>query len=229
MRLNEYVDVLIPRGGAGLIRSVVMNATVPVIETGTGNCHVYVDAAADLEMAKNILVNAKCQRPSVCNAAESLLVHKDVAEKFLPMAAEGLAPDHVAIHGCPRTMDILGDSIAPATDEDYGREYLGYEISCKVVDSLDEPLITSTALTPVTRSASSPAIMMRRSDSLRKWTRRRSTSTPLRALPMALSSVFGAEIGISTQSCTHAVRWGLTALNHHQVYHLRKRTGANNG
>ena len=91
-------------------------------------------------MAKNILVNAKCQRPSVCNAAESLLVHKDVAEKFLPMAAEGLAPDHVAIHGCPRTMDILGDSIAPATDEDYGREYLGYEISCKVVDSLDEAI-----------------------------------------------------------------------------------------
>ena len=140
MKLNGYLDVLIPRGGAGLIRSVVMNATVPVIETGTGNCHVYVDATADLEMAKNILVNAKCQRPSVCNAAESLLVHKDVAEKFLPMAAEGLAPDHVAIHGCPRTMDILGDSIAPATDEDYGREYLGYEISCKVVDSLDEAI-----------------------------------------------------------------------------------------
>ena len=115
MKLNGYLDVLIPRGGAGLIRSVVMNATVPVIETGTGNCHVYVDATADLEMAKNILVNAKCQRPSVCNAAESLLVHKDVAEKFLPMAAEGLAPDHVAIHGCPRTMDILGASIAPAT------------------------------------------------------------------------------------------------------------------
>ncbi len=136
MKLNGYLDVLIPRGGAGLIRSVVMNATVPVIETGTGNCHIYVDASADLEMAKNILVNAKCQRPSVCNAAESLLVHRDVAAKFLPMAAEGLAGDHVTIHGCARTTEILGDAILPATDEDYGREYLGYEISCKVVDSL---------------------------------------------------------------------------------------------
>ena len=140
MRLNGYLDVLIPRGGAGLIRSVVMNATVPVIETGTGNCHVYVDATADLEMAKNILVNAKCQRPSVCNAAESLLVHRDVAAKFLPMAAEGLAGNHVTIHGCARTTEILGDAILPATDEDYGREYLGYEISCKVVDSLDEAI-----------------------------------------------------------------------------------------
>ena len=140
MKLNGYLDVLIPRGGAGLIRSVVMNATVPVIETGTGNCHIYVDASADLEMAKNILVNAKCQRPSVCNAAESLLVHRDVAAKFLPMAAEGLAGDHVTIHGCARTTEILGDAILPATDEDYGREYLGYEISCKVVDSLDEAI-----------------------------------------------------------------------------------------
>ncbi len=140
MKLNGYLDVLIPRGGAGLIRSVVMNATVPVIETGTGNCHIYVDASADLEMAKNILVNAKCQRPSVCNAAESLLVHRDVASKFLPMAAEGLADDHVTIHGCARTTEILGDAILPATDEDYGREYLGYEISCKVVDSLDEAI-----------------------------------------------------------------------------------------
>ena len=140
MRMRTYVDVLIPRGGAGLIRSVVDNSTIPVIETGTGNCHVYVDASADLEMAKNILVNAKCQRPSVCNAAESLLVHKDVAAAFLPMAAEGLAPDHVTIHGCPRTTEILGDAILPATDEDYGREYGGYEISCKVVDSIDEAI-----------------------------------------------------------------------------------------
>ena len=100
MKLNGYLDVLIPRGGAGLIRSVVMNATVPVIETGTGNCHIYVDASADLEMAKNILVNAKCQRPSVCNAAESLLVHRDVAAKFLPMAAEGLAGDQIGRASC---------------------------------------------------------------------------------------------------------------------------------
>ena len=105
MKLNGYLDVLIPRGGAGLIRSVVMNATVPVIETGTGNCHVYVDASADLDMAQRILVNAKCQRPSVCNAAESLLVHRDAAAQFLPMAAAGLArlspPDGDPWGHCP--------------------------------------------------------------------------------------------------------------------------------
>ena len=140
MRLNGYLDVLIPRGGAGLIRAVVENATVPVIETGTGNCHVYIDDSADLTMARDILRNAKCQRISVCNAAESLLVHSSIAADFLPMAAEALAPDHVVIHGCPRTQEILGDCITPATEEDYGREYLAYEISCKVVDSIDEAI-----------------------------------------------------------------------------------------
>ncbi|MGM9612872.1 MAG: glutamate-5-semialdehyde dehydrogenase, partial [Butyricicoccus sp.] len=140
MRLNGYLDVLIPRGGAGLIQAVVQNATVPVIETGTGNCHVYVDASADLDMAAKILVNAKCQRISVCNAAESLLVHKDIAEAFLPRAAEVLAPDHVKLHGCPRTQTILGSAVIPATEEDYGREYLDYEISVKVVDSVEEAI-----------------------------------------------------------------------------------------
>ncbi|MBP3311518.1 MAG: glutamate-5-semialdehyde dehydrogenase, partial [Butyricicoccus sp.] len=140
MRLNGYLDVLIPRGGAGLIRAVVQNATVPVIETGTGNCHVYVDASADLDMAAKILVNAKCQRISVCNAAESLLVHKDIAEVFLPLAAQALAPNHVKLHGCARTQEILGSAVIPATEEDYGREYLNYEISVKVVDSLDEAI-----------------------------------------------------------------------------------------
>lgn len=160
-------------------------------------------------MAKNILVNAKCQRPSVCNAAESLLVHKDVAEKFLPMAAEGLAPDHVAIHGCPRTMDILGDSIAPATDEDYGREYLGYEISCKVVDSLDE------AIEHINRfnTGHSECIVTRdydaSRDSLRKWTRRLSMSMRLRALPTALSSASALKSAFLPRSCTHAARWDL--------------------
>lgn len=139
MRANGLIDVLIPRGGAGLIRAVVNNATVPVIETGTGNCHIYVDASADLDMAVNILNNAKCQRVSVCNAAESLLVHKDVAEKFLPMVQARLSESHVIMHGCPRTCEIL-DGIIPATEEDYGKEYLDYEISVKVVDSLDEAI-----------------------------------------------------------------------------------------
>ena len=140
MRLNGFLDVLIPRGGAGLIQAVVRNATGPVIETGTGNCHVYVDASADLAMASRILVNAKCQRISVCNAAESLLVHQKIAESFLPLAAKVLASDHVKLHGCPRTREILGDGILAATEEDYAREYLDYEMSVKVVDSLDEAI-----------------------------------------------------------------------------------------
>ena len=212
MKLNGYLDVLIPRGGAGLIRSVVMNATVPVIETGTGNCHVYVDATADLEMAKNILVNAKCQRPSVCNAAESLLVHKDVAEKFLPMAVEGLAPDHVAIHGCPRTMDILGDSIAPATDEDYGREYLGYEISCKVVDSLDEAIEhinrfnTGHSECIVTRDYDASQRFLEEVDAAAVYVNASTRFTD------GFEFGFGAEIGISTQKLHARGPMGLTAL-----------------
>ena len=213
MKLNGYLDVLIPRGGAGLIRSVVMNATVPVIETGTGNCHVYVDASADLEMAKNILVNAKCQRPSVCNAAESLLVHRDVAEKFLPMAAEGLAPDHVTIHGCPRTMEILGDSIVPATDEDYGREYLGYEISCKVVDSLDEAIDAHQPLQhrPL-RVHRHPRLRRFAAFTWRKWTRRLSMSTLPRALPTALSSASALRSAFPLQKLHARGPMGLNAL-----------------
>ena len=199
MKLNGYLDVLIPRGGAGLIRSVVMNATVPVIETGTGNCHIYVDASADLEMAKNILVNAKCQRPSVCNAAESLLVHRDVASKFLPMAAEGLADDHVTIHGCARTTEILGDAILPATDEDYGREYLGYEISCKVVDSLDE------AIAHINRHSTghTESIIAEDYSAIEEFTARIDSAVVMVNASTRFTDGgvfgFGAELGISTQ------------------------------
>lgn len=201
-----------------------MNATVPVIETGTGNCHIYVDASADLEMAKNILVNAKCQRPSVCNAAESLLVHRDVAAKFLPMAAEGLAGDHVTIHGCARTTEILGDAILPATDEDYGREYLGYEISCKVVDSLDEAIDHINRFNTGHSECSSPVTTTLRSVFWRKWTRRRSMSTPPRALQTASSSASARRSAFPLRSCTHAAD-GTECADHDQVYHLRKRTG----
>ena len=199
MKLNGYLDVLIPRGGAGLIRSVFMNATVPVIETGTGNCHIYVDASADLEMAKNILVNAKCQRPSVCNAAESLLVHRDVAAKFLPMAAEGLAGDHVTIHGCARTTEILGDAILPATDEDYGREYLGYEISCKVVDSLDE------AIAHINRHSTghTESIIAEDYSAIEEFTARIDSAVVMVNASTRFTDGgvfgFGAELGISTQ------------------------------
>ena len=212
MRLNGYLDVLIPRGGAGLIRAVVQNATVPVIETGTGNCHIYVDASADLDMAAKILKNAKCQRISVCNAAESLLVHKDAAEAFLPMAAQALAPDHVVLHGCPRTMEILGDAVLPATDEDYGKEYLAYEISVKVVDSLSE------AIDHINRfnTGHSECIVTKSYDAARQFT----DEVDAAAVYVNASTRFtdgfefgfGAEIGISTQKLHARGPMGLEAL-----------------
>lgn len=137
MRLNGYVDVLIPRGGAGLISACVQNATVPVIETGTGNCHIYVDKDADLNKAVEIIYNAKTSRPSVCNACESLVIHKDIAEKVLPLIKARLDEKGVVIHADERARAILPDSLE-ATEEDFAREYLGYEISIRVVDSLDE-------------------------------------------------------------------------------------------
>lgn len=139
LRLNEYIDVIIPRGGADLINTVVKNSTVPVIETGTGNCHEYVDSEADLDLALNILINGKTQRPAVCNALESLLVHSSVADKFLPMAYEKLTALGVEIRGCKRTLEIL-KNIKPATEEDFGREFLDLIISVKVVNSIDEAI-----------------------------------------------------------------------------------------
>lgn len=139
MRANGLIDVLIPRGSGRLIQAVVQNATVPVIETGVGNCHLYVDASADLDMALDILENGKCQRISVCNALESLLVHRDIAADFLPRAKARLDAHHVIWHGCPETCAILPD-ITPATDADYGTEYLDYAISCKVISDTDEAI-----------------------------------------------------------------------------------------
>lgn len=140
MKLNGYIDVLIPRGGAGLIQSVVQNATVPVIETGVGNCHVYVDYNADIEMAVNIINNAKTSRPSVCNAAETLLVHKDIAAAFLPAAKARLDLSHVQLRGCERTREILGHGVIPATEKDYATEFLDYILAVKVVDSVYEAI-----------------------------------------------------------------------------------------
>jgi glutamate-5-semialdehyde dehydrogenase len=139
MRARGLVDVLIPRGGASLIRSVVEESTVPVIETGVGNCHVYVDAAADLDMALNILLNAKTSRPSVCNAAESLLVHADVADVFLARALPALRDAGVTVHGSPAVVAAgaaAGVEVLPATDEDYAAEYLSLDLSATVVPSL---------------------------------------------------------------------------------------------
>ena len=137
MRARGLVDVLIPRGGADLIRSVVEDSTVPVIETGVGNCHVYVDAAADLQMALEILINAKTSRPSVCNAAESLLVHEAVAEEFLALALPALRSAGVTVHGDPKVVAIGGPDVVPATPEDFAAEYLSLDLSAAVVPDLD--------------------------------------------------------------------------------------------
>lgn len=140
MQLTDYLDVLIPRGGAGLIKSVVNNAKVPVIETGVGNCHIYVDDNADIDMAKNIIFNAKTSRPSVCNAIETVLVHKDIAEKALPQIKAELDKKNVEIRGCDKTRKILGDCVVTATEEDYANEFLDYILAVKVVDGLDGAL-----------------------------------------------------------------------------------------
>ena len=139
MGLTRYLDVLIPRGGAGLIRTVVENSRVPVIETGVGNCHVYVDDAADTDMAVNIIFNAKTSRPSVCNAIETVLVHKDAAQRVLPAVKAKLDEKQVEIRGCERTCQILS-GCTPATEEDWSTEYLDYILAVKVVDSLDEAM-----------------------------------------------------------------------------------------
>lgn len=212
MRLNGYLDVLIPRGGAGLIRSVVENATVPVIETGTGNCHIYVDAAANLDMAAQILENAKCQRISVCNAVESLLVHKDIAGAFLPQAAKALAPHHVILHGCPRTMEILGDVVTPATEADYATEYLDYEISVKVVDSIQDAIAhinrfnTGHSECIVTESYSAAQEFTDEVDAAAVYVNASTRFTD------GFEFGFGAEIGISTQKLHARGPMGLEAL-----------------
>ena len=139
MRLNRYIDVLIPRGGAGLIRAVVENSTIPVIETGTGNCHVYVDETADLQMALDIIFNAKTQRIGVCNACESLLVDRKIAERFLPMLKKRLDEKKVEIRGDEDACAMV-PGFVPATEEDWGREYLDYILSLKIVDSVDEAI-----------------------------------------------------------------------------------------
>ena len=139
IKLNDFVDVVIPRGGAGLIKAVVQNATVPVIETGSGVCHTYVDAAADCAMARKIAFNAKVQRPSVCNAMETLLVHKDVAGKFLPQMLDEYFKAGVQIFGCQETQKF-DERVQPATDEDWATEYGDLRLSVKIVESIDEAL-----------------------------------------------------------------------------------------
>ncbi|MBS5065533.1 MAG: glutamate-5-semialdehyde dehydrogenase [Hungatella hathewayi] len=139
MRMNDYVDVLIPRGGAGLIKTVVENSTIPVIETGTGNCHIFVDESADFDMALDIIYNAKTQRIGVCNACESLVVHRAIAKEFLPLLKKRLDEKEVEIRGDEESCAIV-EGLVPATEEDWGREYLDYILSLKLVDSIEEAI-----------------------------------------------------------------------------------------
>ena len=140
MKMNQYVDVLIPRGGRGLIRAVVNQSTIPVIETGTGNCHIYVDETADLQMAADIVINAKTQRVGVCNACESLLVNRRVKDEFLPVLAERLKEKHVEVRADKDAGELMPGAV-PATEEDWGTEYLDYILSVKVVDSVEEAIV----------------------------------------------------------------------------------------
>lgn len=212
MKLNQYLDVLIPRGGAGLIKAVVEQATVPVIETGTGNCHVFVDSSADLEMAADIADNGKTSRPSVCNAVESLLVHKDCAEAFLPMIAERFKAHNVKIYGCERTIAILGNSVEPASDEEYAREFLDYIISVKVVDSVDEAIAhirkfsTHHSECIVTSSLGSAEKFQREVDAAAVYVNASTRFTDGGEFGL------GAEIGISTQKLHARGPMGLNEL-----------------
>ena len=140
MELTDYLDVLIPRGGKGFIRAVVENAKVPVIETGAGNCHVFVDESADIDMAANIIYNAKTSRPSVCNAIETILVHENIAEKALPVIKARLDEKNVELRGCEKTAAILGDCIVPADESDWETEYGDYKLAVKVVSSIEEAM-----------------------------------------------------------------------------------------
>lgn len=210
MRLNDYVDVLIPRGGKGLIRSVVENATVPVIETGTGNCHIYVDTDCDIDMALDILDNAKTQRTSVCNAAESLLVHKDIAERFLPAAKKRLDEKNVEIRGCEQTRKII--DCVPATDEDFYTEFLDLIISCKTVEDTDEAIAHINKY----NTGHSEAIVTNNYFNAQKFLRNVDAAAVYVNASTRFTDGFefglGAEIGISTQKMHARGPMGLNEL-----------------
>ena len=212
MRLNGYVDVIIPRGSANLIQAVVKNATVPVIETGAGNCHAYIDASADLDMAVNITDNAKTQRPSVCNAIESLLVHKDIADKFLPLIAERFKEHDVKIYGCDRTISILGSGIEKATETEYATEFNDFVIAVKVVDDIDEAIAhirkysTKHSECIVTSSLANAQKFQKQVDAAAVYVNASTRFTD------GGEFGFGAEIGISTQKLHARGPMGLTEL-----------------
>ena len=211
MKMNEYVDVLIPRGGKGLIKAVVNNSTIPVIETGTGNCHIYVDESADLQMAADIVMNAKTQRVGVCNACESLLVHEKVKDAFLPVLAERLRTKNVEMRADEEAKALIPDAVT-ATEEDWGTEYLGYILSIKVVGSADEAIRhinrynTGHSEAIITRDYNNAQKFLDEVDAAAVYVNASTRFTD------GFEFGFGAEIGISTQKLHARGPMGLLAL-----------------
>jgi len=211
MGLNRYIDVLIPRGGAGLINVVVKNATVPVIQTGVGNCHVFIDESADLTMAHDIVINAKTQRPAVCNAIETILVHKNIASSALPKIAESLTSYGVEIRGCDMAQEILSD-IKPATEEDWATEYLDFIVAIKVVESIDEAIEhifeygTNHSEAIITNDYTKAQRFLREIDASAVYVNASTRFTD------GSQFGFGAEIGISTQKLHARGPMGLEEL-----------------
>ncbi|MCR5747151.1 MAG: glutamate-5-semialdehyde dehydrogenase [Lachnospiraceae bacterium] len=211
MKMNEYVDLLFPRGGAGLIQSVVENATVPVIETGVGNCHIYVDETADIDMAADIIDNAKTQRFGVCNAAESLVIHRGIANKAIPVIYERLSSKKVIMRGEEDVREIVA-SIENATEEDYAREYLGPYISVKIVDNIDH------AIEHINRYSThhSEAIITEDTENAEKFLNEIDSACVYWNASTRFTDGyefgFGSEIGISTQKLHARGPMGLKAL-----------------
>ena len=211
MHMNKYIDVIIPRGGAGLIQNVVQNSTVPVIETGTGNCHIYVDEYADFKMAEDIIFNAKTQRIGVCNACESLVVHSKIAGEFIPQLVDRLKLKNVEIRGDERAM-AADSRIVPATEEDWGTEYLDYIISLKVVDSIDEAIAhinrynTGHSEAIITKDYDHAQQFLNEIDAAAVYVNASTRFTD------GFEFGFGAEIGISTQKIHARGPMGLDAL-----------------
>lgn len=211
MKLNEYIDVLIPRGGAGLIEAVVKNATVPVIETGTGNCHIYVDEEYDRDMAASIVINAKTSRPAVCNSAEKLIIHERAAHEFLPIIVQALREKDVEVRGDERALTIVPD-LVPAGDEDWKKEYLDFIMAVKIVDDIDEAISHIN----VHSSHHSEAIVTTNYAHAQRFLQRvNSAAVYVNASTRFTDGEefgFGAEIGISTQKLHARGPMGLKEL-----------------
>lgn len=211
MKMNQYVDVLIPRGGRGLIKAVVNQSTIPVIETGTGNCHIYVDETADLQMAADIVINAKTQRVGVCNACESLLVNRKVKDAFLPVLAERLKEKHVEVRADKDAGELMPGAVA-ATEEDWGTEYLDYILSVKVVDSVDDAIAhinkynTKHSEAIITNDYAHSQKFLDEVDAAAVYVNASTRFTDGNEFG------FGAEIGISTQKLHARGPMGLLAL-----------------